>query len=83
MGVGSLRIKGTVRRDGQPVEAAYINLLDGEDFIAERRTGPDGAYEFHTTPGAWVLVCRAAGGGSVRREVDSGPGELEVVFDVD
>jgi hypothetical protein len=82
MGIGSLRIRGTVRRDGEPLEAAYIDLLDGEEFIAERRTGPDGTYEFHTTPGNWTLLCRAAQAQPLRRQVDSGPGEIDVSFDV-
>ena len=78
----TLKIHGLVRRAGQPVEGAYITLNQGEAFIAERRTGPDGAYEFHTTPGDWVLVCRAADVEPVRREVSSGAGELEAFFDL-
>jgi hypothetical protein len=81
-GVGTLRIRGLVRRDGEPVEGAYITLNQGEEFIAERRTGPDGAYEFHATPGDWVLVCRASGSDAVHREVSSGAGELEASFEL-
>jgi hypothetical protein len=78
----TLKIHGRVRRSGDPVEGAYITLNQGETFIAERRTGPDGGYEFHTTPGDWVLVCRAAGSDAVRREVSSAAGELETSFDL-
>jgi hypothetical protein len=81
-GVGALRIRGVVRRGGTPVEGAYVDLLQGEDFIAERRTGGDGFYEFHTTPGTWVLVCRASGAEAARREVNSDAGELEESFDL-
>lgn len=82
MGVGELRIRGVIRRGGDPVEGAYITLNQGEQFIAERRTGPDGFYEFHTTPGEWVLLCRASGSEAARREVSSGAGELEASFDL-
>jgi hypothetical protein len=82
MGVGELRIKGVVQRAGAPVEGAYINLLQGEDFIAERRTGPDGVYEFHIPPGEWTLVCRASGSDPSRLAVSSGPGEFAADFDL-
>lgn len=82
MGVGALRIKGTVRRGGDPVEGAYINLMSGEEFIAERRTGPDGLYEFHTTPGEWTLICRASGSEPATLAVTSGPGEYAADFDL-
>lgn len=78
----TLKIHGLVRREGNPVEGAYITLNQGEAFIAERRTGPDGAYEFHTTPGDWVLVCRASGADPMRRDVRSEAGELETSFDL-
>lgn len=78
----TLKIHGFVRRGGNPVEGAYITLNQGDAFIAERRTGADGAYEFHTTPGDWVLVCRASGADPVRRELSSGAGELETSFDI-
>lgn len=75
-----LVIRGSVSRQGRPVEAAYVDLLDPQEtFIAERRTGADGEYSFHTTPGRWVLVCRSSGSEPVRHEVD-GTGELRVDF---
>jgi hypothetical protein len=83
MGVGELRIKGRVLLDTQPVEGAYVTLNSAETFIAERRTGPDGSYEFHITPGTWVLNVRAAGAEAATRSVaqDQG-GELEENFDL-
>lgn len=76
-------IKGRVARGGQSVEAAYIDLLDGEGgFIAERRTGPDGAFSFSMPPGEWVLVCRAAGSESVTQKVSSTPGDNLVEFEL-
>jgi len=78
----TLRIHGFVRRGGEPVEGAYITLNSGETFIAERRTGPDGAYEFNTTPGDWVLMCRTSGADGVRREVSSQASSLEADFEL-
>ncbi len=83
MGVGELRIRGRVLRDTEPVEGAYVTLNSGQEFIAERRTGPDGIYEFHTTPGAWVLNVRASGStGTTRTVTQERGGELEEDFDL-
>jgi hypothetical protein len=83
MGVGELRIRGRVLRDTEPVEGAYVTLNSGSEFIAERRTGPDGVYEFHITPGAWVLNVRAAGSDGVTRTVnEERGGELEEDFEL-
>lgn len=82
MGVGSVRIRGIVRRGGDVVEGAYITLNQNGEFIAERRTGPDGSYEFHCTPGAWVVTCRAAGADAADRKLDTQPGDVEVDFDI-
>lgn len=83
--LGKLRIRGVVRRGGEPVEGAYLTLntgVEGEEFIAERRTGPDGSYEFHTSPGSWTVICRASGSDGVPQTVTSDGGELSVDFDL-
>jgi len=73
-----LCIHGVVTRGGSPVEGVYADLIAPDGlFVAERRTGPDGRYEFHTTPGAWEIAFRAAGADPVRRSVDS-TGEVEL-----
>jgi hypothetical protein len=78
-----VKIGGLVSRSGRPVEGAYVDLLDASGtFIAESRTGPDGRYSFHTSPGKWTLVCRAAGAEAARRDVDAEPGEAELAFDL-
>jgi hypothetical protein len=77
-----LQIKGTVRRDGEPVEGAYLTLLRSGELIAERRTGPDGGYEFHTTPGAWSINCRASGSDFAAKDVDAPAGEVALDFDL-
>ncbi len=74
MGVGEVRIKGVVSKNDQPVEGAYITLNSGETFIAERRTGPDGVYEFHISPGEWILNCRAAGAVALTRTIKQSTG---------
>jgi hypothetical protein len=84
--LGKVRIKGTVRRGGEPVEGAYLTLNQpgsgGAEFIAERRTGPDGTYEFHTAPGEWTVNCRAAGSEAATKTITSEGGELEADFDL-
>jgi hypothetical protein len=85
--LGSLRIRGMVQKDGTPIEGAYLTLNSGEgneegdvEFIAERRTGPDGVYEFHTSPGTWTVICRAAGNEPVPLVVTSDAGEITLDF---
>jgi hypothetical protein len=83
--LGKVRIRGVVRRDGQPVEGAYLTLNSGTEdteFIAERRTGPDGTYEFHTSPGDWTVICRASGSDPVPLTVSAHDGEFDVDFDL-
>jgi hypothetical protein len=80
--MADLHIEGTVRRGGEPVEGAYITLNSGDTFIAERRTGPDGTYEFNTTDGSGVLICRMSGRDAVQREVSSEGGALQADFDL-
>ncbi len=83
--LGKLRIRGVVRRNGQPVEGAYLTLnagSDGAEFIAERRTGPDGTYDFHTSPGDWTVICRAADSEAVPKTLSSDGGELTADFDL-
>jgi hypothetical protein len=77
MGVGELRIRGVVLRGEDPIEGAYVTLNSADTLIAERRTGPDGFYEFHITPGEWKLVCRAAGAVAITKLVRRpNPGEV-------
>lgn len=80
--LGKVRIRGVVLRGGEPVEGAYLTLNSDDGFIAERRTGPDGAYEFHTSPGSWTVNCRAAGSEAASQTVSSDGGELSVDFEL-
>ena len=83
--LGKVRIRGVVRRGGEPLEGAYLTLNSGTDeteFIAERRTGPDGSYEFHTSPGDWTVICRASGSDPAPKTVTSNAGEITLDFDL-
>lgn len=80
--LGGLRIRGVVRVAGTPAEGAYLSLNNGDGFIAERRTGPDGSYEFHTSPGDWTVICRAAGHDAKPVSVSSGDGDVALDFDL-
>jgi hypothetical protein len=82
MADNALHIHGAVRRGGQPVEGAYITLNQDGTFIAERRTGQDGTYEFNTTAGGWTLRCRASGADAVEQTVTSDGPDLAVDFDL-
>lgn len=49
-------IEGVVVRDGQPVDGAYVRLLDRTgEFTAEVPTGAAGRFRFFATPGNWTL----------------------------
>jgi hypothetical protein len=83
--LGEVRIRGVVRRNGEPLEGAYLTLNtgpDGSDFIAERRTGPDGSYEFHTSPGDWTVICRASGSDAAPKTLTSNGGDVTIDFDL-
>ncbi|MEO9236914.1 MAG: DUF1416 domain-containing protein [Jatrophihabitantaceae bacterium] len=72
-------IYGTVAKDGAPVAAAYVRLLDSSgEFTAEVVTSATGDYRFFARPGDWTLsVLHNAG--AVRREITAeAPGLVEV-----
>ena len=71
-------IYGVVTKDGSPVPAAYVRLLDSTgEFTAEVVTSATGDYRFFAAPGSWTLSV-LHNSGSVRSSVDAtGPGLLE------
>ena len=77
-----MRIHGVVKSGGRPVEGAYITLNQQNTFIAERRTGADGMYEFNTTPGEWMLICRSSGNDAIERSINSTDETLVVDFEL-
>ena len=49
-------IQGVVTRDGQPVDGAYVRLLDRSgEFTAEVPTSATGQFRFFAGPGEWTL----------------------------
>ncbi len=49
-------IQGVVTRDGQPVDGAYVRLLDRSgEFTAEVPTSATGQFRFFAAPGEWTL----------------------------
>ena len=55
-------IQGRVVRDGEPVAAAYVRLLDdGGDFTAEVVSSASGAFRFFASPGRWTVRALAPG----------------------
>jgi len=56
-------IQGQVLREGSPVPAAYVRLLDaGGEFTAEVKTSAEGRFRFFAAPGQWTLRALSAGG---------------------
>ena len=49
-------IQGVVTRDGQPVDGAYVRLLDRSgEFTAEVPTSATGHFRFFAGDGEWTL----------------------------
>jgi hypothetical protein len=49
-------IQGRVCHDGQPVESAYVRLLDRTgEFTAEVATSAEGHFRFFAGEGSWTL----------------------------
>jgi Protein of unknown function (DUF1416) len=71
-------IYGTVTKDGAPVPAAYVRLLDATgEFTAEVVTSATGDYRFFAAPGRWTLSVLHRDG-SVRKDVQAlAPGLVE------
>jgi hypothetical protein len=59
---GQAVIQGRTVRDGVPVAAAYVRLLDRSgDFTAEVVSGPGGEFRFFPAPGQWTVRALAPG----------------------
>src|SRR5215831_3267787 len=71
-------IYGVVSRDGSPVPAAYVRLLDASgEFTAEVVTSATGDFRFFAAPGQWTLSVLHRDG-SARTQVEApGPGLVE------
>lgn len=75
-------IQGRVVRDGDPVAAAYVRLLDGGgEFTAEVVSSATGVFRFFASPGSWTVRALAPGAaGSV--ELTAGTGFTEVRLEI-
>jgi hypothetical protein len=75
-------IQGRVVRDGEPVAAAYVRLLDASgDFTAEVVSSASGVFRFYAAPGSWTVRALAPGA-SGDAELDAGVGFTETTIEV-
>ena len=73
-------IAGVVRRDGEPVQGAYVRLLDSSgEFAAEVPTDEDGNFRFFAAPGPWTVRALAPGGVSASGEAVAERGSIASV----
>ena len=76
-------IYGVVSKNGAPVPAAYVRLLDATgEFTAEVVTSATGDFRFYAAPGTWTLsVLHRDGSG--RKDVHAvRPGLVETSLDL-
>ena len=75
-------IQGRVVRDGEPVAAAYVRLLDATgEFTAEVVSSATGVFRFFASPGKWTVRALAPGAtGSA--DLDAGVGFTETSLEV-
>ena len=70
-------IQGQVTRDGEPVEGAYVRLLDRTgEFTAEVPTSESGHFRFFAGDGEWTLRTLAPQSEPVDRKVVAATGAV-------
>lgn len=75
-------IQGRVVRDGEPVAAAYVRLLDGSgEFTAEVVSSATGVYRFFAMPGPWTVRALAPGA-SGDQQIQAGAGFTETRLEI-
>ena len=73
-------IQGVVTRDGQPVDGAYVRLLDRSgEFTAEVPTSATGQFRFFANEGDWTLRTLAPRTDPVDRKVHAQVGSVAEV----
>jgi hypothetical protein len=73
-------IQGQVLRGEEPVNGAYVRLLDSSgEFTAEVPTSATGHFRFFAAPGNWTLRTLAPKAEPVDREVVAQYGEVAEV----
>jgi hypothetical protein len=83
--VGDTAIRGVVKRDGSPVEGAYVRLTGSQDeFVAEIRTKEDGAFRFWIVPGTWTVSVLSSGTKRLEEKASVEEGRaVDVAFDLE
>jgi Protein of unknown function (DUF1416) len=73
-------ISGVVRAGSEPVEGAYVRLLDATgEFTAEVVTSAAGQFRFFAAPGTWTLrALSRAGNGDATIAANRGVNEVAV-----
>jgi hypothetical protein len=75
-------IQGRVVRDGEPVAAAYVRLLDATgEFTAEVVSSATGVFRFFASPGSWTVRALAPGA-SGSADLDAGVGFTETRLEI-
>lgn len=65
-----MRLHGKVRREGEPVEGAYVQLIGPSgEFTAEVRTDASGRFLFYPVAGEWILRGFLPGGRRVEQPI--------------
>ena len=73
-------IQGVVLHDDQPVDGAYVRLLDlGGEFTAEVPTSATGQFRFFAAPGDWTLRTLAPRVAPVDQQVVASRGDVAEV----
>ena len=75
-------IQGRVVRDGEPVAAAYVRLLDATgEFTAEVVSSASGVFRVFATPGKWTVRALDPGA-SGSADVEAGLGFTETRVEI-
>jgi hypothetical protein len=75
-------IQGRVVRDGEPVAAAFVRLLDRTgEFTAEVVSSATGVFRFYASPGRWTIRALAPGA-SGSQDVEAGVGFAETRVEI-
>ncbi len=75
-------IQGRVVRDGQPVAAAYVRLLNASgEFVAEVVSSATGVFRFFASPGRWTVRALAPGAAG-QQDLDAGVGFTETRLEI-
>jgi hypothetical protein len=73
-------IQGVVTKGGEPIENAYVRLLDRTgEFTAEVPTSATGAFRFFAGPGDWTLRTLAPRSDTVDTPVTAAKGVVAEV----